>query len=111
MVCDFCGEANPTWTFCTTIFTTRLPQPVDIGSPTLVQGTIDDGKWAACDTCAALIHKHDHTELLLRSMKNAMADGQFTDPIYVMIGIYASHEGFFAHKLDEGTRNYCGKAN
>jgi hypothetical protein len=99
MLCDFCGRANPRWTFKTKRFTTTI-NGCDVG-------TIDDGGWAACDPCAALIREDRREQLVKRSLAHFLED----NPSFIGDRLKSAHRmieitqlGFFQHKLDDGVR-------
>lgn len=102
LICDFCSDHNPTWTFRANGSSTLITS----GNRTTIIGDVGDG-WASCDTCAELIRADKRNELLERAIERFHpANPDFSHvPLDVIRPIVVQqHEGFWKTKLDDGVR-------
>ncbi len=96
MFCDFChapirSEAEA-WSY------EAKPFIKEIG-PFVFQ---DDGKWCACDTCAAIIETGNRAMLEKRSLQSAIEEipGVETDQEEISFMIHDLHSEFWKHKRE-----------
>lgn len=85
-VCDFCGDAGPSWDYDCAQFAIDA---IDFGS---LEG------WAACTPCSDLIEADDYEGLLVRSLDNPLGreDAPHWSPRIRLI-----HAGFREHRIGE----------
>lgn len=62
MKCDFCSYENPTWSYTSQPYVSDV---IRVPGAALVNGV--DARWAACNTCHALIQARDPAGLARRS--------------------------------------------
>lgn len=70
MNCDFCASAWPAWVY---VIPAGFLPPIERNGVKVDQ--LDDGRWNACDECAALIDKGDVHALVKRVIAELVAIG------------------------------------
>jgi hypothetical protein len=83
ILCDFCNQPLPTWWYNCDPFTSVVIAQKEDGETVRSPFMIDDGQWAACDQCKAIIDSGDRTALTKRSVDSpyqAIAEMIATSP-------------------------------
>jgi len=66
--CDFCSAPDPEWWYHAQPFSSMVVGVNDKTGEAMTRTFVDDGEWAACSDCKAIIESGDHEALAERSM-------------------------------------------
>lgn len=90
MKCDFCTSSDPIIVY--------LTEPFDVLTPTVRY--IDDGGWAACEECAALVADKNKYSLVFRALlKNHVGSVQYAAMFMHLIILYTKFfDGLYGYR-------------